>query len=325
MNVLSLDFGGTQLRAAVIETHGWTLLAKRTAATPAPADARKSLIAIRELVGSLPQPPGGFAAVGASFGGPVEADARTVSRSMHVPGFRDFALADWLESRLGCPAAVLNDGNAGAIAEHRLGAGKGRRNLLYVTVSTGIGGGIIAANELVIGNCGKAGEIGHLVVDPEGPTCSCGTSGCLEAMASGSAIARDARLALRAGTAGSEGSILRSVLVDQVSARDVARAAALSDPLAERVWTSCMHWLGAGIAAAVNLLDPGLVVIGGGVTRAGARFFEPVAGAVRERCVLENVCIEPSGLDENVCLFGAALFAKRLISEPVPKTTVGQA
>jgi glucokinase len=257
------------------------------AATPVAGGAEASLDAMlalaRELVADEPAE-----RVGVGFGGPVAADGRTVRRSLHVAGWDGFPLADRVEAELRLPVSVANDGNAAALGEHRFGAGRSVADLLYVTASTGIGAGIVVGGRLVLGERAWAGELGHVVLEPDGPACSCGRRGCLEALASGPAIAR------AAGTG---------------SARAVAEAAASGDAAARRVWGDAMRWLGLGIASAANLLGPGRVVVGGGLTNAGALFFDPVRAVVAERALDPELEVVPSALGDDVGVVGAAAVA----------------
>ncbi len=239
-------------------------------------------------------------AVGVSFGGPVAADGRTVRLSMHVPGWINTPLADWLERDTGLPCVIANDADAAALAEQRYGAGRGVAHLLYMTVSTGIGGGIIINRALYRGVHAWAGEVGHQVLDPDGPPCDCGRNGCLESLASGRALARAARQALRTG------SPAQTLLTPEATARDVALAAAAGDALAQNIWQTAMNWLGIGIANAANLLNPACVVLGGGLTHAGALLFDPVRHIVARRTFDPALVVVPAALGEVVGLLGAA-------------------
>src|SRR3954468_17047318 len=173
------------------------------------------------------------------------------------------------------PTIVDNDATAGAMAEWSFGAGRGRRgpDLVYLTISTGLGGGLILDGRVYRGAAGNAGELGHLTVERLGRECGCGRRGCLEAYASGTSIARRAREAIADGAA--------STLADlpDVTARDVSEAAEAGDPLAGRIWDETTAILGSAVANILDIFNPELVVLGGGVTRAGARLLEPVRQA----------------------------------------------
>ena len=325
-SVLGLDFGGTKLAAGLVDAYSGAILARVRCPTPTTGGASASIAAMLELAHTLlsqanidtrssahgAAAPGqaSLASVGVSFGGPVEADGRTVRLSMHVPGWEGMALADRLEREFGVPALIANDGDAAALAEYRFGAGRGVRHLLYLTVSTGIGGGVIVDGRLHRGERAWAGEVGHMVLKPDGPPCPCGRNGCLESLASGLSVARAAREWLRhpppAHADGSTRSVLATIAPDQITARDVAEAAAQGDPLARFVWDAAMDWLGIGISSAANLLNPGRVVLGGGLTRAGMLLFEPVRRVAAQRALDPALEVVPAALADDVGILGGA-------------------
>ncbi len=245
--------------------------------------------------------------------------------SHHVPGWERVPLCDRLEAELGAPAFMDNDGNAAALGEHRYGAGRGHGSLLYITVSTGVGGGWILNGQTWGGADGVAGEIGHMVVDPQGPTCPCGKRGCVEVMASGLGIAQRAGewLAARPG----DGSVLRSLAAGSpaVDAELVARAAALGDELAWQVLEVSARALGSGIGGAANLMNPELFVLGGGVTKAGDRWWQAVRQAARDTALPEiRTEIEPAALGDDAPLWGAiALAQDGLLADPAASAESG--
>jgi glucokinase len=317
--ILGLDFGGTKLAAGLVDSASGSVVAHIRRPTPT-GGATTSLAAMLDLAHNLledgrskiengtvdprssifhPQ----LLGVGVSFNGPVAADGRTVRRSMHIAGWDDFALAERLEQELGAPALIANDADAAALAEQRFGAGRGVRHLLYMTISTGIGGGVIVDGRLHRGEHAWAGEVGHMPLLPDGPPCACGRQGCLEALASGLSIARAARERLQSESLSSQ---LRSLPADRIAARDVAAAAAQGDELSRAVWEEAMGWLGLGIAAAVNLLDPGRVVLGGGLTHAGALLFDPVRRIVAAYALDPDVKVVPAALGDDVGILGGA-------------------
>ncbi len=282
MLVLGLDFGGTKLAAGVWRVGSDALLATRRRPTDVAAGAQGDLAAMLDMSHDLLDEVGGadeLGAVGVCFGGQVDAARGVVIVQMHVPGWETFPLRETLAAHFGVPAAVENDGNAVALAEHHFGAGRGRPSLLYLTISTGVGGGLVLDGEIVEGAHGLAGEIGHMLVAPGGPPCPCGRRGCLEAVAAGPAIARAARAKL------DEDPTCASTLRDVVglTAKDVAAAAAAGDALAQEVLDQALGYLGLAVANAAVLLDPGCVVLGGGVTRMGEPLLSRVRAAVQER------------------------------------------
>jgi glucokinase len=265
---------------------------------------------------------GGLAAVGVSFGGPVDWARGLVLLSHHVPGWEKFPLRDWLQDRFGVPAAVDSDANAGALGEHRFGAGQGYDSLMYITVSTGVGGGWILNGQPWRGADGMAGEIGHTVVDPDGPVCLCGKRGCVERLASGPYIAQRAREWLKAQP--ERGRILRALAgddVEAITAKLVAQAAAQGDGMAWEALEIAAWALGMGIGNAANLVNPQCFVLGGGVTKAGERFWEVVRRTAHETA-LPEVCFDivPAALGDDAPLCGAIALAEDLImvhSNPV--------
>ena len=322
--LLALDFGGTKLAAAIapagedrhgggeraLGAGGW--LGRMEAPSPPGRTAQSDMEIMMELVAELlsaTRRP--LAAIGISFGGPVAPGRRTVLLSHHVPGWEEMPLCDRLEAELCAPAFMDNDANAAALGEHRFGAGQGFGSLLYITVSTGVGGGWILHGQVWCGADGVAGEIGHMVVDPHGPTCVCGKRGCVEVMASGLGIAQLASewLAARPG----EGSVLRSLLPSgsAVSAKLVARAAAQGDELAWQVLEVSARALGKGIGAAANLVNPELFVLGGGVTKAGDRWWQTVRQAARDTALPEiRTEVEAAALADDAPLWGAIALAQ---------------
>lgn len=298
--ILGLDFGGTKLAAGVFDANRELLLARRVCPTPsggAPASMQAMLAMVQELLLDHPQ----VSMIGVSFGGPIDPDGRTVRLSMHIPGWEQFPLATQLEQILQLPTRLANDGDAAALAEQRLGAGRGMVTLLYVTASTGIGGGIVINGRIHRGERGWAGEVGHILLDPHGPACPCGRNGCLEALASGLSIARDMRIALANSP---QPSILHAQPPDQISALHVAESAQAGDALAQQVWTNAMLWIGRGLASAANLLNPGRIVVGGGLTRAADMFFTPVCAEAARRAMDPELQIVPAAFGDDVGILG---------------------
>ena len=312
--ILALDFGGTKLAAAAVEPGARAFRAR--ASMPSPPN--KSAEADREIILALAKEVLGGkrpAAVGVSFGGPVREGV--VLLSHHVPDWEDFPLAEWLREHFGVPAAVENDANAAALGEWRYGAGRGTRYFLYVTVSTGIGGGIVIGGRLYRGADSLAGEIGHMVVDPGGPRCTCGRRGCLEAFSAGPAIARRARELLASHHRSGEGRIILELVggdPSRITAREVAMAAARGDPLAAEILREAGEALGFGLAQAIALLNPERVALGGGVVKAGEPFLAHVRKAANAWAFPgARVEIALAELGDDAPLWGAAALAQDLL------------
>ena len=317
--LLALDFGGTKHTAAVIARGERQWRAHRRVFSPPDADARYDLETVFALAHDLlgdTRP----AAVGVSFGGPVDFASGTVRLSHHVPGWENTPLRDMLEAQFGAPASVDNDANVAALGEHRFGAGQGHDSLMYLTVSTGVGGGWILNGQPWRGADGMAGEIGHTVVDPDGPVCLCGKRGCVERMASGPYIAQRAREWLRAqptlrlDSVQGRGQALRALAKDDletITAKLVAQAAAQGDDLAWEALKVGAWALGVGIGNAANLVNPERFVLGGGVTKAGARWWQAVRRAARETALPEvHFDVVAAALGDDAPLWGAVALAE---------------
>lgn len=247
-------------------------------------------------------------AVGISFGGPVGLDGRLLS--IHVAGWQELDPAAELRRALGVPAVIENDANCGAVGEFRHGLWDEPASLVFLTCSTGIGGGIVDARGLFKGSRGLAGELGHICVDPRGRPCPCGSCGCLEAMCSGTAIRDRAEEALQAepGAALAAGRVAGRL----PGAKAVFDAARDGDALAREVLHAVFADFGRGIAAIQHALDPEQIVIGGGVSLAGEALVGPVAAAaapwlMRDKRELLRLGVASLGLDAQ--LYGAASLA----------------
>jgi glucokinase len=257
-------------------------------------------------------------AIGVSFGGPVDSQAGRVRLSHHVPGWEDAPLAQRLQAEFGCPVLVDNDANVAALGEFRFGAGRGCHSLMYITVSTGVGGGWILEGKIWHGADGMAGEIGHTIVDPNGPRCLCGKRGCLERLASGPYLAEDARQRLRSQPeSGARLVELAGGDLESISGKLVAQAAALGDPLALELLDRAAWALGTGIGNAANLVNPGRFILGGGVTQSGERFWSGVRSAAHQTALPEvNFEILPAELGDDAPLWGAVALAETCRSRP---------
>lgn len=220
-----------------------------------------------------------ISAVGIGFGGPVDLSSGRIRRSHQRSGWDGMPLGEILAARLGLVTYLANDANAGGLGEALFGAARKARSLLYVNVGTGIGGAIVLEGRIHTGATSTAGEIGHCVLLPDGPKCTCGKRGCLEALSSGTALERRAKESL--AQAGGPDSALRAIPADDLTGRDVGRAAARGDALALKAVEEAAHFLGMGLANAVNLVDPEVVVLGGGVPEMGEVFLQPTCRSFR--------------------------------------------
>ncbi|MEU4193174.1 ROK family protein [Kribbella sp. NPDC026611] len=268
--VLALDVGGTKLAAGVVTPDGTvrSFVQIETAVDEGPTAAVKRLLDLGEQ--ALAEAGVPVAAVGVGCGGPLDPATGVILGPPGLPGWDSVPLGRLVAERFQLPAYVDNDATAAALGEYRWG-GWDVENLVYLTVSTGFGGGIVANGKVFHGTAGQGGELGHVVVDWQGRQCGCGARGCAEAYVSGTSIARRATEAV-AGTSSTLANLM-------ITAKDVAEHAAAGDPIARAIWDETTAMLGRMVAVLVNVCEPQLVVLGGGVTRAGARLLDPVREA----------------------------------------------
>ena len=311
---LGIDLGGTKILAGIVDEEGRILSReyRETGASEGPEAVFHRLFGItRKLLTSREIDPSSVRAIGVAAPGPIDARSGVVTAPPNLPGWHNVPLARLIHDELDVPAYLENDANAAALGEHRFGSGRGCRHMVYVTVSTGIGGGFIFDGKLYTGATGGAAEVGHMTIVPEGPLCSCGNRGCLEVLASGSAIAREARRYVQRGlpTLVAE---LADVDLDRITAKLVAEAAERGDEVANAILDQAMRYLGIGLANLTNLLNPELMVIGGGLSKMGHRLFTPVRRAIDLRAfpnAAEALELRRAKLGDDVGLLGAAAVA----------------
>jgi glucokinase len=302
---LAIDIGGTKIAVGLVEPDGRLLT---WAQIPTPRlDAEQLWRTLESLIGRViaeahVEAPGGLAGVGCGCGGPMEWPAGNVS-PLNIPAWRAFPLRGRLEKRFpGLPVRLHNDAICVAAGEHWRGAGRGRRTMLGMVVSTGVGGGLVLDGRLINGATGNAGHIGHVVVDPEGPPCLCGGRGCAEAIARGPALAAWAQAqGWRPGQPG-------------VTAKDLADDAAQGHPVGLAAMRRAGRALGIAIASATHLCDLEVVAVGGGLAQAGSLLLDPLEEALRRHVGLDfarEVVVVPAALGQSAGLVGAAalLFA----------------
>lgn len=276
---IGIDVGGTRMTGVLADGAGRKLHTERRS-TDRAGGARAGIAMIEEIARALMEAArasGGEDAakierIGIGFGGPVDSRAGIVRMSHHVAGWENFPLRAMLEEKLGIGVNLDNDCNAGALGEWRFGAGRGATDILYINIGTGIGGGVISGGRLVSGATNAAGEIGHMLIDAAGPECTCGRRGCLEALCSGSYIGRRARERVAAGAG------LTRLTLDATS-KEVFTEAAAGDALALEIVNETADYLAHAIGNAATLVNPEVVILGGGVAEVG----EILLGPIRER------------------------------------------
>ncbi len=303
---LGLDVGNSRLSAAIVSRDGHLLALARADTPPQARAALDPLVSLAE--GTIAEHGTRPAAVGIGFGGPVDLKAGRVRASFLSSGWEGLALGEIVAQRLGLPAFLANDADAGGLAEAMFGAGQGAASMLYVNVGTGIGGAVLLGGRLHTGATSSAGEIGHFVVVPGGPRCECGKRGCAQALSSGTAIARRAGGLLDAGD---DRSALRQITRAELSGWDVGRAALQGDVVARRAIDEAAWWLGIAVANAVHLLDPERVVIGGGVAELGEAWLRPVRASYRSHIFgpATDTPIVAAALGYDAGVIGAAALA----------------
>lgn len=285
MSLLAIDIGGTKFTMALFAEG--RMVERETRATDRDGGREWMLERIREigLAWRAREP---FQATGVGFGGPVDYAAQQVVLSTHVGGWNNFDLPRFLRETFGAPVLMDNDANVGALGEGLHGAGQGHRPLFYMTLSTGIGGGILTAEGVLRGADSYAGEIGHINIDPEGPECLCGSRGCFERMCCGLWLERDH---------GMPAHVL------------------LADPaFVERYVVK----LARGLKAAVMLLNPSRIVIGGGISKAGVALFVPLRAELRRQVTgwsRARLDVVPAALGDDSVLWGAYELARQAQGE----------
>jgi glucokinase len=261
-----------------------------------------------DLIASIWPEDEAVTSIGVAAPGPVDPYQGIVYAAPNIPGWIDLPLRALLEERFKAPVSLGNDANLAALGEGMFGAGLGHHHLIYMTVSTGIGGGIIIDDRLLLGVRGLAGEIGHVTVLPGGPLCGCGQYGHLEAVASGTAIARWTEQELARGAA----SILPAGAA--ITAKEVAAAAQNGDELAITAFKRAGAFIGQTLASYLHIFNPTAVIIGGGVSRSGPLLMEPMKAAMREHVIsphyLENLTLTTAALGDEVGLMGALALAR---------------
>ncbi|MGW9120500.1 ROK family protein [Streptomyces sp. NPDC055663] len=306
-HVIALDVGGTGMKAALVGADG-TLLHEARRATGRERGAEavvESILTFAADLRAYGEEHLGESAVAAGVAVPGIVDAENgIALYAANLGWRDVPMRQLLGKRLGgVPVALGHDVRTGGLAEGRIGAGKGADRFLFVPLGTGIAGAIGIAGTIEAGAHGYAGEIGHIVVRPDGPDCSCGQRGCLETLASASAVSR-----AWAATSGDP----------EADAADCAKAVESGDPAALEVWRNAVDALAAGLVTALTLLDPSTLIIGGGLAEAGETLFTPLRAAVEERVTFQKLPhIVPAALGDTAGCLGAGLLAWDLLSTEV--------
>ncbi|MFA7769013.1 ROK family protein [Streptomyces sp. NPDC048723] len=323
---VAIDIGGTKIAGALVHPDG-TMTATTRRPTPRGADADGVMAAVAEVVADLAASPLWASAVRCGIGsaGPVDTSRGTVS-PVNIGAWREFPVQERVVAELAArgadlPTVLAGDGVAMTAAEHWLGAARGHANALCMVVSTGVGGGLILNNQLHPGPTGNAGHIGHISVAFDGEPCVCGGHGCVESIASGTAIARWAldQGWTPPGTAGAGPGVNGARGGGDATAAGVAAAAAGGDPIALAAFDRAGRALAAAIAATATLVETDIAVIGGGVAAAGDTLFAPIRSHLAAYATLsfvKDIQVVPAMLGTHAGLIGAAAAATMLLPSP---------
>ncbi len=305
---IAVDLGGTQIRAARCAPDG-SIEARHQTLTQAHEGQAAVIDRIQAAIAQV-WPLDGARAIGIAAPGPLDPWQGIVIAAPNLPGWDRVPLRDILAQRFNAPVHLGNDANLAAMAEWRFGAGRGHNDLLYLTISTGIGGGVISSGRLLLGAHGLAAELGHISVQPEGPRCNCGNYGCLEKLAAGPAIAAHAVAQIVEGRPSLITELVNGRLQD-VTAAIVGEAAAAGDPLSREALARAGFLIGVGIVSMLHSFNPSIVILGGGVTKTGPLLFDPIQRVVTERVMRPEylVPIVPAELGGDVGLLGALALA----------------
>jgi len=311
---LGIDLGGTKILSAVINSRG-EILARDYSITPVGQECDAVIAAIAESVkNTLDQACisiSELVTIGLAVSGLSNPESGILFTSPHIPGMKDVPILELIEKKLGKKTFLINDANAAAFGEMHCGAARGYRNIIYITLSTGIGGGIVIDGKIYTGTIGTAGEIGHMTINDEGPLCDCGNRGCWETLASGTALAREA---VRRIKEGAETSILHHAgeNLEKITAREVHAAALENDSLAKELIAMTGYYFGVGLANLVNIFNPEIIVIGGGLSNIADMLLKPAYKEAEKRAFNQpyrSVRFARAGLGENSGVIGAAVFA----------------
>lgn len=305
---IGVDLGGTKISGILTDFDG-AEMAKRIVPTGAEEGKDAVLARILDLISTLLEDAETqaeqIAGIGIGSPGAMDIKQGILIQTANLP-FMNFNLVAPIKEKFGIPTYLDNDANVAALAEYTFGAGKGSRNMIFITVSTGIGGGAILNGRFYRGNTCNALEVGHITVEKDGMKCNCGNTGCAELYASGRAIGKAAQIVVRAG----KDTLLSTY--PQQTAYEVFQAAAEGDRVAEEILNKALDYLGICVANTATVFDPEVIVIGGGVAQAGQIVFDRVQAVVNARClkpVVQNTRIVPAALGSDAGVVGAVALA----------------
>ena len=302
---IAIDIGGTHIRVAAYEPDSTKPVAhyKTSSLAKEPGVFDRLVQAVETIWQD-----GQVSAIGIASPGPLDPHTGTILDTPNIPQWENFPVGPKLSERFGVPVYLDNDANMAALGEWHFGAGKGHPDMVYLTISTGIGGGVISNNRLLQGYRGMGAELGHMMIDPNGPLCGCGHPGHVESFSSGPAIVRHIKEQLAAG----QKSTLQANL-DLTSAQ-IADAALAGDSLSISAFERAGYYLGIAVANYLAIFDPSILIFGGGVSQVGDLLFKPLEESLRRHVFhphyLENLTITKAALGDDAGLLGALALAR---------------
>ena len=312
-NIVAVDLGGTNIRTAYFPSPKPPPERKEKVLTHADEGLEPVLDRIFSSISAVLPGDSKGSVIGVGAPGPLDTFAGIILEAPNLPGWFNVPLRDIVADRFKCPVVLGNDANLAALGEWRFGAGRGTKNLIYLTISTGIGGGVINDGKLLLGHRGLAGELGHMSVDPNGAACGCGRYGHLESLASGTAIGRQAEEFIKKG----ENSSLEDIYKKngRIRAQDVGEAAKMGDTLAINIVRTAAQLIGHQLASLTHAFNPEVIILGGGVSQLGALLFEPLEHSLREHVMhpayIDGLDIRPAVLGDDAGLIGAMVLAEQ--------------
>ncbi|MCB2288058.1 ROK family protein [Clostridium algidicarnis] len=305
---IGIDLGGTKIAGVITDLKG-NIIKENIIKTMAEYGDKAIVLRIINLIEDLIISSGktleDIRAVGIGSPGPLDPKRGIIITTPNLP-FENFDIITPIKEKFNVPVFLDNDANVAVIGEYTLGAGKNTKNMVYITVSTGIGGGAIINGKIYRGNTFNALEIGHMTLLPDGPKCNCGNYGCFEALASGTAISKRAEEAVESGR---DTSLLNYF---KITSYEVFKEAEKGDSVSRHIIDSSLEYLGIGIANIITLFDPEVIILGGGVMKAGQIIFDRIKEVVDQRCFknMASACkIVPSALGEKSGVIGAIALA----------------
>lgn len=313
MYFIGVDLGGTQLRVGIVSEAG-ELLERKSEPTNAHEGPERVISRLMELIREISEPivkengNDSIGGIGMGCPGTLDVFHGVVKSSPNLPGWDNIPLRQLLEQQFSWPVYINNDANAAVLGEYYFGKGKGCDNLIYMTISTGVGAGIIENGKLLLGENGQAAEIGHMILNPFGPVCGCKNLGCFEAYVSGTGIVKRTKKLL-------EDDLRKSILHNeqQLTTKVVFEAACAGDELALEIVDETRKYLGVALVNLIHLFNPKQIIFGGGVSQVGDFLFKPAIDFAKEKVMYpmaENVLFSFTELGDNVGLLGAASLVK---------------